>query len=91
MNLVIPPIFFYVIGALLIIFGAARALTLGRHRPGADIQDDDSSGNPSNEAGGAPARARTRRRHLAFGIIWIGMGIFLIVSTAVVLKVRSPF
>jgi len=83
MNLVIPPIFFYVVGALLIVFGAARALTLGRVRRGGDIQDDD----PAR----ASAGARARKRHLAFGIIWIGMGLFLILSTAMVLKVRSPF
>ena len=87
MNLVIPPLFFYVIGALLVLFGAARALTLGRRRPGAEIQDDDPPNDPPN----APARAKARRRHLMWGIIWIGMGIFLVASTAMALKARSPF
>ena len=79
MNLIIPPLFFYVLGALLMIMGAARALSLGRHRPGHEGQEDD------------PARAKARKRHLAFGIVWVLIGIFLIVSTAGVLKVRSPF
>jgi hypothetical protein len=79
MNLVIPPIFFYVIGALLVIFGMARALMLGRRRPGRELKEDDA------------AALKTRRRHLTFGVVWIAMGIFLIVSTAHVLKVRSPF
>ncbi|HVR64523.1 MAG TPA: hypothetical protein VMU50_21630 [Polyangia bacterium] len=82
MNVVIPPIFFYVIGAMLVIFGALRALTLGRRSRRALV---DADGDES------PARASERRRHLRFGIIWVLMGLFLIVSTAGVLKVRSPF
>lgn len=82
MNVVIPPIFFYVIGAMLVVFGALRALTLGRpsRRALVDADGDESS-----------ARAQERRRHFRFGIIWVLMGLFLIVSTAGVLKVRSPF
>jgi len=38
MNLVIPPLFFYVVGAVLALSGVARALTLGRRRPERDIQ-----------------------------------------------------
>ncbi len=83
MNVAIPPIFFYVIGAMLVVFGALRALTLGRRRPERELADAD--GNES------PARASERRRHLRFGIIWVLMGLFLIVSTAGVLKMRSPF
>ena len=32
MNVVIPPLFFYVVGALLVIFGALRVVTLGRRK-----------------------------------------------------------
>lgn len=84
MNVAIPPIFFYVIGAMLVIFGSLRALTLGR-RSQRTIVDVDADGNEN------PARASERRRHLRFGIIWVLMGIFLIVSTAGILKMRSPF
>jgi hypothetical protein len=79
MNLVIPPLFFYVLGALMVIFGAARALMLGRRRESHELEADDA------------AKVKLRRRHLAFGIVWILTGIFFIVSTAGVLKVRSPF
>ena len=80
MNIAIPPIVFYAVGTLLIVFGVLRALVLGRRRApaeGGEVVED------------TPARAKTRRRHLAFGIIWVVMGLFLIVSTAGVLRMRS--
>lgn len=80
MNVIIPPLFFYLLGAVLVIFGTLRALTLGRRRPGRELSDHDN-----------PARAGERRRHLRFGIIWVLMGLFLIFSTAGVLRMRSPF
>ena len=80
MNVVIPPLFFYALGAVLIIFGTLRALTFGRRRPERELNEEDN-----------PARASERRRHLRFGVIWVLMGLFLIVSTAGVLKMRSPF
>jgi hypothetical protein len=79
MNVAIPPLFFYVLGAMLVVFGAMRALTLGRRRPERELGEDN------------PARASERRRHVRFGIIWVLMGIFLIISTAGVLRMRSPF
>jgi uncharacterized membrane protein len=78
-NLVIPPIFFYAVGSLLVIFGALRIFHLGRRREAAEITED------------TPEQAKTRKRHVTFGIVWILMGLFLIISTAGVLKVRSPF
>lgn len=74
MNIVIPPLVFYVIGAALVIGGTVRALTLGRRNPDREISDDD------------PARARARRRHFTFGLIWVAMGLFLIISTVGVLR-----
>lgn len=74
MNIVIPPLIFYVVGAALVIGGTVRALTLGRRNPEREISDDD------------PARARARRRHFTFGLVWIAMGLFLIVSTVGVLR-----
>lgn len=77
MNVVIPPLLFYAIGIALVLGGAARALFLGRRDKSREIADDD------------PARARTRRRHLTFGLVWVGMGLFLIASTAGVLRSRA--
>jgi hypothetical protein len=74
MNVVIPPLIFYLIGAVLVVGGTVRAARLGRRNAAREIADDD------------PVRARSRRRHLTFGLIWIGMGIFLIVSTAGILR-----
>jgi hypothetical protein len=74
MNIVIPPLIFYLLGAALVLGGAVRALTLGRRDPKREIADDD------------PARSRGRRRHLTFGIVWMLMGLFLIASTAGVLR-----
>src|SRR5437868_14609521 len=77
MNVVIPPLLFYAVGIVLVVAGVARAFLLGRRDSSREIADDD------------PARARTRRRHLTFGLVWVGMGVFLIVSTAGVLRTRA--
>jgi hypothetical protein len=79
MNVVIPPIFFYAVGTLLVVFGVLRAIVLGRRRAGREVADD------------TPERSRLRRRHLTFGIVWVLMGLFLIVSTAGVIRMRAPF
>jgi hypothetical protein len=76
MNLVIPPLFFYLIGAALTVGGAVRAATLGRRDSGREINED------------SPERAKARRRHRTFGLIWVAMGLFLIASTAGVLRMR---
>jgi hypothetical protein len=91
MNLVIPPLFFYAIGAVLVISGVARTLTLGRRRPDRDIQADDGD-DPSVAASAAHRAAKAaqvRRRHMIFGVVWVLLGLFLILSTAGVLKARS--
>jgi hypothetical protein len=76
MNVVIPPLFFYIVGLLLTIGGAVRAATLGRRVESREISED------------TPERARARRRHLTFGLVWIALGLFLIASTAGVLRMR---
>jgi hypothetical protein len=76
MNLVIPPLFFYLIGVALMIGGAVRAATLGRRDSRGEINED------------SPERAKARRRHRTFGLIWVAMGLFLIASTAGVLHMR---
>jgi hypothetical protein len=77
MNVVIPPLFFYVVGLLLTIGGAVRAATLGRRVESREISED------------TPERVRARKRHLTFGLVWIALGLFLIASTAGVLRMRQ--
>ena len=77
MNIVIPPLVFVVVGIALIVAGTLRMVTLGRRNPKREVSDDD------------PARGRARRRHLMFGILWVGMGLFLLFSTAGVLRSRA--
>jgi hypothetical protein len=72
----LPPIFFYAIGTLLVVFGALRSVILGRRRADRELTED------------TPERAKARRRHLVMGLIWIGMGVFLIASTAGILGSR---
>jgi hypothetical protein len=77
MNVVIPPLVFYAVGIVLILGGVARAVMLGRRSPSREISDDD------------PAKARARRRHLTFGLVWVAMGVFLMASTAGILRSRA--
>ena len=74
MNIVIPPIVFYVLGGMFLVFGTLRALMLGRRRVEREIVDE------------TPERAKARRRHLMFGIFWVATGLFLIASTAGILR-----
>ena len=69
----LPPLFFYAIGTMLIVFGTARAIVLGRRRPDREMTED------------TPDRAKARRRHLIMGIVFVVMGAFLIASTAGIL------
>jgi hypothetical protein len=74
----IPPIFFFAIGAVMIVFGAARVLVLGRRRPERELTED------------SPARAKVRRNHLVFGVLHMIMGLFLILLTTGVIPSRLP-
>jgi hypothetical protein len=76
MNVVLPPLLFYAVGLALTIGGAVRAATLGRRDEAREIGED------------TPERARARRRHRTFGFVWIALGLFLIASTAGVLRMR---
>ncbi len=84
MNVVIPPLFFYAVGAVLVVAGAARSLTLGRRRPERDIQGHEPGSTAADKA------AKARKRHFIFGIVWVLLGLFLILSTAGVLRSRMP-
>ena len=73
MKIELPPALFYGVGVILIVFGALRAHQLGwqrRHRV-----------RPDDEEGAAPRTDPTARRHMTFGVLWVLMGIFLVVST----------
>jgi hypothetical protein len=72
----LPPIFFYAIGTLLVVFGALRAFVLGRRRADREMTED------------TPERARVRRRHVIVGVIWVVFGAFFIASTAGLLGPR---
>jgi hypothetical protein len=72
----IPPVFFYAIGGFLAVFGAARALVLGRRRPNRELAEE------------TPAQAKVRRNHLLFGIIHFIFGIVLILMTSGVIRWR---
>lgn len=73
----LPPIFFYAIGTLLVVFGGLRVAFLGRRRADRELADD------------TPERAKARKRHTVWGIIWVAMGAFLIASTAGILGLRK--
>jgi hypothetical protein len=69
----LPPIFFYAIGTLFVVFGGLRAIFLGRRRRDRDIGEE------------TPERAKMRRRHLVWGCVQVVAGAILIASTAGVL------
>lgn len=72
MNVQLPPLLFYGIGALLVVFGALRAYFLGYKRRTEKPLSDEVAGRPDP----------TAKRHVVFGLLWIGMGLFLAISTA---------
>ena len=74
MNVELPPIVFYVLGSMFLVFGVLRALLLGRRRPERELTED------------TPERAKARRRHLMFGVLWILVGVFLLVETSGLLR-----
>lgn len=79
MNVQIPPIIFYAVGTLLVVFGVLRTLVLGRRRADRELRPD------------TPEAAKARKRHFAMGIIWVAMGLFLILSIGGVIRMRLPF
>lgn len=74
MNL--PPIFFYAIGTLFVVFGGLRVAILGRRRGDREVAEE------------TPERAKSRRQHRIWGTIQIVAGAILIASTAGVLGRR---
>ena len=78
MNVVIPPLLFYVVGTLFIVIGGLRAFMLGRRRAATQVAEE------------TPAGAKARRYHLRLGIVYVLAGILLILMTSGVLRFRSP-
>jgi hypothetical protein len=77
MDIVLPPGLLYAVGALLVVLGGMRAYHLGWKRR---ERDEPESDDP--EAAPRP-KATADRRHITFGLIWLAMGLFLIVSTLI--------
>jgi uncharacterized membrane protein HdeD (DUF308 family) len=76
MQLNVPPIIPYAIGALLVMSGVLRAKYLGAPRtPAMTEQDAETSTNQPE------VRGKEQRRHLRMGVIWVLLGLFLLVST----------
>jgi uncharacterized membrane protein HdeD (DUF308 family) len=70
MRFQIPVVLPYAVGFMLVVFGALRALYLGWRRKDREIVEE--------EAG---PRKKGPRYHLAVGILWVVMGLFLVIST----------
>jgi hypothetical protein len=85
MQLNLPPIIPYAIGCILILFGALRVKYLGASRARRRSDDDATAGEASGDRGVEPEerlqRGPEQRRHIRWGIIWIVLGLFLVIST----------
>jgi hypothetical protein len=80
MNIQLPPALFYGVGAMLILFGSLRAIHLGWQRrppPAAPKPEGEESLDDVENA----RDAKDSRRHIMFGVLWVAMGLFLVIST----------
>jgi hypothetical protein len=75
-QLNVPPIVPYVVGAILVLFGSLRITYLGAPRAPRPLEDDAGASDDAK-----PVRGKQQRRHLAMGGVWVAMGLFLLVST----------
>jgi hypothetical protein len=82
MQVNLPPILFYALGSLLVLFGGLRIRFLGaprvRRRPDDDLSE--AAGDQAHEEE-ILERGPEQRRHIRWGIMWILLGLFLVVST----------
>jgi hypothetical protein len=90
MHLNLPPLIPYVVGALLVVFGSLRIKVLGAPRPPRPTEQDEQprdegmSATPSVESTAvepADVRGPEQKRHIRWGILWVLMGLFLLIST----------
>jgi hypothetical protein len=79
MNIELPPALFYGVGIILTLFGALRAYHLGWQRREIERARAEAKGDGDEDNGRRPAT--TARRHITFGLFWVVMGLFLLVST----------
>ncbi len=68
----LPPILVYGVGAMLIILGAMRFYYLGWSRRGLAPAEAEEQGRRTNYS---------PKRHIAWGLLWVALGLFLLVST----------
>jgi hypothetical protein len=83
MNVSIPPSLLYAIGTVLVLFGGLRAYHLGwKRKPAPAAQGQDPESGDLDEP---PAWDRDKgyKRHITFGVLWVAMGLFLIISTLI--------
>jgi hypothetical protein len=85
MQLNLPPIIPYAVGCALILFGTLRVKYLGEPRLRRRHADDGAGNEASSGQVAEPEesfeRGPEQRRHIRWGIIWILLGLFLVVST----------
>jgi len=75
MQVYIPPVVPYALGAMLVLFGSLRIKYLGAPRVPRPVEDEDAPADTT------PVRGKEQRRHVRMGVLWILMGAFLLVST----------
>jgi hypothetical protein len=80
MRVNLPPIIPYLIGLALIVFGGLRIKYLGapRARRERDLDLQEPSAPPREEV---IERGPEQRRHIRWGVLWILLGAFLVIST----------
>lgn len=78
MRLQIPSIVPYIFGVVLVVFGVLRVKYLAAPRPPRDASDESDG---VEEA--APVRGPVQKRHLRWGVIYVLLGLFLLISTYV--------
>jgi hypothetical protein len=80
MQVNLPPIIPYIIGLALIVFGGLRIKFLGapRARPERDTDLLEPSAAPREEV---IERGSEQRRHIRWGVIWMLLGAFVVIST----------
>jgi uncharacterized membrane protein len=71
----LPPVLFYVLGTVLIVFGALRAYHMGWKVRNAPQDPEDAERRPGR------GNRYNGRQHLRFGLVWVAMGLFLVIST----------
>jgi hypothetical protein len=84
MHLNLPPLIPYMVGALLVVFGIVRVKVLGAPRPPRSADGDEAQAAPMAEspvAEPADVRGPEQKRHIRWGVLWVLMGLFLLIST----------